>query len=569
MTRIWTAPEDFAAEAMAGYCNAYSDMVRRVDGGVVRARPGRPGKVAIVIGGGSGHYPAFAGLVGSGLADGAAMGEVFASPSVHRIVSVARSVESGAGVLLMFGNYQGDVLNFTAAAEQLRGEGIDARILAVTDDIASAPHGSERDRRGVAGDLFVFKVASAAAESGEGIDEVFDVAVLANNRTRTFGVAFTGCTLPGSTTPLFSVPKGKMALGMGIHGEPGLRESDLVAAPKLAELLVAALLEDSPAQPGKNARAAVVLNGLGSTKQEELFVLWSHVARLLCEGGVDVIAPEVGEFATSLDMAGCSLTLSWLDDRLLPLWLAPANTVAFRRGVCAGERSEVPGPSEPTGPVDPAEPVEPVIPAEVDPAAMRLVALIDAAAGALAVAESELGQLDAKAGDGDHGQGMARGSRAASLFAHRTAEAGGSIAATLHAAGTGWADEAGGTSGMLWGEALQAAASIIDGSSVDEAQFRNALVAAVDRIVAVGGATPGDKTMVDAAWPLRDRLSAGDGWRVAVEAVEAGARGTAALRPMRGRARIAGDRNIGDLDPGAVSFALVARAVLEEWEKEQ
>jgi dihydroxyacetone kinase len=214
MTHIFDEPKTFAADALRGFSSAYSRMVRLAPGGVLRASPTPAGKVAVVIGGGSGHYPAFAGYVGLGLADAAVAGDVFASPSTRSIARIARLAHRGGGILLGFGNYAGDVLNFGAAVRRLAAEGIDARILPVTDDVASAPADAAALRRGVAGDIIVFKVAGAAAEAGKNLDEVERLAILANRRTVSFGVAFDGCTLPGARAPLFTVPDRQMAIGL-------------------------------------------------------------------------------------------------------------------------------------------------------------------------------------------------------------------------------------------------------------------------------------------------------------------------------------------------------------------
>jgi dihydroxyacetone kinase len=239
-------------------------------------------------------------------------------------------------VLFSYGNYAGDVLNFDAAQEQLKAEGIDCRTVLVTDDIWSAPRDEFEKRRGIAGDLTVFKVAGTAAEEGADLDEVERVARLANDRTRSFGVAFDGCTLPGKSEPLFTVPAGRMAVGLGIHGEPGIDETDVPTADELAELFVSRLLDEVPARVDVNgARVVPILNGLGSVKYEELFVVYRGIDRRLREAGAEVVDPEVGEFCTSFDMAGCSLTLLWLDDELEHLWTAPADTPAFRRGSVA------------------------------------------------------------------------------------------------------------------------------------------------------------------------------------------------------------------------------------------
>ena len=231
-------------------------------------------------------------------------------------------------------------MNFTLAQQRLCDEGIDTRVVFVTDDIASAPVEEINKRRGIAGDFVVFKVAGAAAEAGYDLDGVERVARLANDRTRTLGVAFAGCTLPGADTPLFTVPDGQMGVGLGIHGEPGIAEADLPRAADLARRLVDGVLAEAP---GDTTRVGVILNGLGATKYEELFVVWRSVAPMLRDAGYTLVDPEVGELVTSLDMAGCSLTLVFLDDELEALWRAPADTPAYRKGIAttgtAGGRS--------------------------------------------------------------------------------------------------------------------------------------------------------------------------------------------------------------------------------------
>ncbi|MGI3786540.1 MAG: dihydroxyacetone kinase family protein, partial [Janthinobacterium lividum] len=334
MTRLHNDPATFTEDMLVGFLDANADYVVGVPGGVVRASATRPGKVAVVVGGGSGHYPAFCGVVGRGFADGAVVGNIFTSPSASDAASVGRAADGGAGVLLTTGNYAGDVMNFKLAVSQLESEGISARYLPVTDDIASAGPDEITKRRGIAGDFTVFKVASAAAEEGYDLDEVVRAAQLANDRTRTLGVAFDGCTMPGATEPLFTVPAGKMGLGLGIHGEPGVEERDLPSAEELARVLVDGVLAEAP--EGESGRVAVILNGLGRTKYEELFVVWGTAAALLREAGCTLVRPEVGELVTSLDMAGCSLTVMWLDDELERLWLAPADTPTFRRGAVPG-----------------------------------------------------------------------------------------------------------------------------------------------------------------------------------------------------------------------------------------
>ncbi|MER5394181.1 dihydroxyacetone kinase subunit DhaK, partial [Saccharopolyspora sp. NPDC002686] len=245
MTYLWDDPATFADDALAGFCDLHVDLVRQVPGGAVRrARPERP-KVAVLPGGGSGHYPAFYGIIGPGLADGAVSGNLFTSPSAQDAYSVAKAAESGAGVVFSYGNYAGDVMNFGLATDRLRAEGIAVDNVVVTDDIASAP--DEGQRRGIAGDFAVFKIMGAAAEEGVDLASVVRVGRKANERTRTIGTAFAGCSFPGAAEPLFQVPDGKMGLGLGIHGEPGLRDVPLPRARELAADFVRRLLAEKPA----------------------------------------------------------------------------------------------------------------------------------------------------------------------------------------------------------------------------------------------------------------------------------------------------------------------------------
>lgn len=564
MTFVHDAPTDFASQALRGFAAAYGRYVTLAPSGVLRAKSAPAGKVAVVIGGGSGHYPAFAGYVGSGLADAAVAGDVFASPSTRAVARIARLADRGGGVLLGFGNYAGDVLNFGAAARRLIAEGIDARILPVTDDVASAPAETASLRRGVAGDIVVFKIAGAAAEAGKSLDEVERLARLANQRTASFGVAFRGCTLPGAREPLFRVPDRQMAIGLGIHGEPGVAEEPIVTASALARILVERLVGEKPQDA--SGRVAVMLNGLGATKYEELFVLWTGVQAEIEAKGLTIVAPEVGEFVTSLDMAGCSLTIAWLDHGLEELWLAPADTAAFRRG------AEVHAISPAA--VESAED-RAAVPASTAPSrasARCLAGVMKAIAVAMGKAEEELGRIDARAGDGDHGQAMSRGSAAAAEAAERAVAAGTGAASVVAIAGDAWADRAGGASGALWGLGLRAwSEAFSDTAPIASDEIVRGARAALDAIVGLGGAKVGDKTLVDALDPfvtiLEREMRSGRGiaqaWRAAAESAAQAAADTAPLTPRLGRARPLASRSIGHPDAGAISLAMVLRLVGE------
>ncbi|RDH79712.1 DAK2 domain-containing protein [Mycolicibacterium moriokaense] len=563
MTKIHNDPADFSGEALSGFAGAFPKYVQQVPGGLVRAGPPTPGKVAVVVGGGTGHYPAFAGWVGPGMADGAVVGDVFASPSTHQIVSVARAADTGGGILLCYGNYAGDVLNFDAARDELIAAGVPTRSVVVTDDLASAPPEDRPLRRGTAGDLIVVKVAAAAAEAGHDLEGVNAVAERVNKRTSSLAVAFSGCTPPGASAPLFTLAPGQMAVGLGLHGEPGISEQPVMSAADLAELLVERVLVE---RPDVATQAAVLVNGLGATRYEELFVLWNEVAPRLEAAGVEAVDPEVGELVTSLDMAGASLTIGWLDEETRQLWCAPANAPAYRK------ITMVSAPS--ARPVQPA--VTRAIPASSETSrliAKSIVAALESVAESLSAGESQLNGLDAVAGNGDHGRVMVRGARAAAAAGQRavTDEAG--AATTLLLCADAWADRAGGTSGALWGAGLRAAARVMSDETASAQTAATALRAALDAVTAYGNARLGDKTLVDAFLPfvesfeddMQAGLPLGAAWVNAADAATRAADATASLTPRLGRARPLAARSLGHPDPGAMSFAIAMAAVSEHF----
>lgn len=572
MTRVFDDPARFADDALAGFVSVHADYVRRVNGGVVRASPGGGQRVAVVTGGGSGHYPAYAGFVGAGMAAGSACGAVFASPSAEQIDSVARASSSGGGILFCYGNYTGDNLNFGMAEKRLRADGFDVRTVTVTDDIASSAESAKR--RGTAGCLTTLKVAGAAADAGLSLDEVERLTRHANDRSRTLGVALSGCTLPGAREPGFTVPTGMAAIGLGIHGEPGIDELPLTDASQLARVMVQHCVADQPA--GAGPQVVAVVNSLGCISDEELFVLAGPIIAELRATGIEVVDLEAGRFVTSLDMAGLSLTLFWLDDELRRWWNAPVATPAFRRSAEASTALRGVEPARETlarGDLD-----VPFVGALSAPDRLngrRVAAVLAAVADALAGAEKELADLDAIAGDGDHGSGMTRGSRRAAEAARDASAAGAGTATVLRQAGHAWGEHAGGTSGALWGTGLVSAADYLTTCEQDVSPHHGLemLETAVSAVCELGGAGVGDKTLVDALIPYRDRFrqlleldeSLSVALRGAADASADAAIATAALRPRIGRARPLAERSLGHADPGATSLAIVADIFARSW----
>lgn len=320
-------------EMLDGILAAHPRHLMRVPGSSrsIIARDGpRPGKVGLVIGGGSGHEPTFLGFVGRGLADAAAIGNVFASPPPDPILECAKAVSGGAGVLFMYGNYSGDVMNFDMAAEMAAMDSVEVRTVLTTDDVASAPRDQRQKRRGVAGNFFIFKVAGAGCDRMLSFDECERIARKANDHTFTMGVALSPCSLPQTRKANFAIGDDEMEIGMGIHGEPGIARGKLKTADEITDDMLDRILDEMPWSPGDNV--AILVNSLGSTPLMELYIMNRRVKQRLDDMGVGVYATWVGHYCTSLEMAGASVTLMHLDGELETLLDHPCNCAMFRVG---------------------------------------------------------------------------------------------------------------------------------------------------------------------------------------------------------------------------------------------
>jgi len=329
--KIINKPEDFVDEMIEGILLAHPDQVKTPGDDLrvlVRADAPVAGKVGIVTGGGSGHLPLFKGYVGKGLASGVAIGNVFSSPSSQQCFEATKAVDGGRGVLYLYGNYGGDVFNFDLAADLAELEDIETRTVLGRDDVASQPKERKHDRRGVAGIFFAYKAAGAAAERGDSLDEVAAVAEDVVEHTATMGIGLSPTILPTTGEPSFEVPEGEMEVGIGIHGEPGVHRGPLETSDEITERLVTALVADLELTAGD--RVAVLVNGMGATPLEELYVMYRHVHKMLADRGVTIARRYVGEYATSMEMAGASISLLKLDDARLALLDAPAASPFFQ-----------------------------------------------------------------------------------------------------------------------------------------------------------------------------------------------------------------------------------------------
>jgi len=331
MKKILNDPAAYVDEMLAGLCAAHPAYYRQTgEQGRVIARADGPikDKVGIVSGGGSGHLPVFTGYVGKGLLDACAIGNVFNSPTAGQMADALRAANGGKGVLRLYGNYGGDVMNFDMAGDMVEMEDIDCTTVILTDDVASAPRAEREKRRGVAGMVYAFKIAGAAAEAGKSLDDVTRIAQKTADSCVSMGAALTPCIVPEAGKPTFEIGERDMEMGMGIHGEPGVWRGPLKTADAIADEIVDKLLDDQPLSRGD--RVSPLINSLGATPAEELYILYRQVHRRLEDLGAVIVMPLVGRYATSMEMSGVSLTFCHVDPELEPLLTAPADCAFWR-----------------------------------------------------------------------------------------------------------------------------------------------------------------------------------------------------------------------------------------------
>jgi dihydroxyacetone kinase phosphoprotein-dependent L subunit len=567
-------PDDLIAELIDGMVGAHPDLLRkegRTGRAVVAVDGPRDGKVGIVIGGGSGHEPLFSGYVGRGLADACAVGNIFASPSPDQICDAARAADGGAGVLFLYGNYTGDVMNFDMAAERLKAEGIIARSVLVTDDVASAPADRKSERRGIAGDIFVFKVAGAAADKGLPLDEVERLARFANDHTASMGVALGPCSLPQTATPNFQIGCDEMEIGMGIHGEPGIERIKLETADAVADRLLNPVLADITAVKGD--AVAVIINGLGSTALLELYILHRRVREVLTQRSISIHRSWVGEYATSLEMAGASVTLIKLNDELRDLLEYPCRTIALQVGESetrvAAEKTARNRVKASTATIKTTTTTEALL---TDGAITPHIFSEMMQKVALRISESKevLCELDGAIGDADHGITMETGWQAISA-ALELCPPDATISAMCSSMSDAFLESVGASAGPLYATGLErAGAAVSDRLNLDAGAMVRWLEGMTQGIVLRGGASEGEKTMVDVWIPAseaaRSALDLGADLSACLsaanDAAEKGAQATTGMRAARGRASKLGERAIGHLDPGAASAAIIIRTLL-------
>lgn len=563
MKKILNSPQTVIDDYIAGLVRGTGHLARVADWPVVvRTAASRKSsdRVALVTGGGSGHEPAHAGYVGEGMLDAAVLGPVFTSPSVDAVYAAIHAVATDAGVLLIVKNYTGDRLNFGLAAEMARADGIRVETVVVADD-AALGDASRAGRRGLTATVLVHKIAGAAAEAGASLDEVAAITRRFLEGAATMGVALGACVVPGSSEASFQLGPDEVEWGLGIHGEAGSERGTIVTSREIAERLVETVVADRGLAAGSNV--VVLVNSLGATPDLELRILHGDVLAEFERRGIDVRFTWAGAFLTSLEMPGASVTVAAVDDEVAELLSASAHTLAFpawSAPLDRGRATEIPAP-----PRFVADEVETASGEPTDARVERLIEAVQAIARALVAAEPELTALDREVGDGDLGINLARGATAI-LDAGERLRRSRDEAATLVALSQVVRREVGGTSGPLYSILLLAmseALAVDSGGSASE-RWATAFSEGVERVRLIGGAAPGDSTMVDALQPAADALAAAPGdVSSAAGAATRGAESTAELRPSLGRSSYVGDRAVGVPDPGARAVALQL-AVLAE-----
>ncbi|MGI3167021.1 dihydroxyacetone kinase family protein [Pseudooceanicola sp. 200-1SW] len=536
-------------DALSGYVRSQPGL-RLIEGRTIVLRADLEavtgaGKVALLSGGGSGHEPAHAGFVGPGMLTAAVAGDVFASPSTDQVLDGIRAVAGPGGVLLIVKNYTGDRLNFGLAAEIARGEGIETELVVVDDDCALGSAEETAGRRGIAGTVLVHKIAGAAAEAGLPLAEVKARAEAAIAAVGSMGVALSPCTVPAAGRPNFELGPEEIELGLGIHGEAGLDRVALSSSRELTALMIDKIVADRAL--AADTPVCLLVNNLGATPPMELAIVTGDALTACARQGLRVERVIAGTLLTAIDMAGVSLSLMRLDEGSRTGLDAPAAAPAWVPATCPAATPVVPAPAEP-----PAEAGT----GQGNPALLRVTL---ACCEAIIAAEPELTRMDQIVGDGDIGRSLASGAEA--LLAAETQLATLSGAAFWRAVGAIVRRATGGTSGPLYAILATAAGNALDeGEGTPGAQLARAFAAGVEALQALGGAEPGDRTMVDALRPAAQAMAAAEdpaeALRRAAQAARDGAEATKQMRPRRGRSSYVGDRVLGHVDPGAHAVAL-------------
>ncbi|MCM3342529.1 dihydroxyacetone kinase subunit DhaK [Paenibacillus sp. MER TA 81-3] len=577
MKKIINKPETLVREMCNGMVLAHPELEFNSKYKIIKKRDMNQDKVTLISGGGSGHEPAHAGFVGQGMLDVAVCGDVFASPSQIQIYQAIKASASKKGTLLIIKNYSGDIMNFKNAAHLAGEDGIVVDYVKVDDDIAVEDSLYTVGRRGVAGTVLVHKIAGAAAEEGKELAEVKEIAQKAIDNTRSIGFALTSCTVPAKGTPTFELKDNEIEYGVGIHGEPGIRREQNVSSNELAKKMVTDLFRDMKINGSSQTEIAVLVNGFGGSPLQELYLLANAVVREIRNHNVPIFKVFVGNYMTSIDMAGASVSMIRLDEQLKHYLEASCDTPAL----------QVTGPFSPLrieeAPVESPENQAVSYRCETDQQYAKierntfslhnLIYLTDKMSEIIIENEVPFCELDSHAGDGDFGMSVAKGFKQLKrewheIMEHHT----GSIGEFLNACSLIIMEHCGGASGPIWGSAYRAASKYAgDSTELTVAEFAGMMKAVVKGIQDTGersfgrGAVVGDKTLIDALAPFADAWEQcaieGDDIKTAsakaAEAAVQGAKHTESIVARMGRAGTVGERSLGYPDAGAYALGVI------------
>jgi triose/dihydroxyacetone kinase / FAD-AMP lyase (cyclizing) len=577
MNRVINNPDLVVEDMLAGWLLAHADSVAAMPGNprvVKRTQAPERGKVGVVTGGGSGHEPAFLGYVGDGMVDAVAIGEIFSSPTAKSFLDAIRAADGGAGVACLYGNYAGDNMNVGMARQMAEREGIVVKTVVANDDVPSAAKGDEARRRGVAGEIFMWKVGAAKAALGGSLDEVIGAAQKAIANTRSIGVGLSACVIPAVGKANFHIEHGTMEVGIGHHGEPGIDVRATVGAAEMAQMMLDVVLPDLPFSHGD--RVALLISGLGATPVMEQYILYGEIAQRLQARGITVAFNQVGNLFTSLEMMGVTLTLMKLDDELETCLKHPCRCVGFSVAGDAASFRTYSG-SATTGKPNSSSAASSasgsVTARTVSGASIALAGaggLVRELIDAIVANRQYLSEIDGLIGDGDHGINMAKGFAGCGTRLDSLGPKAQSLPAAFEQLSQALMDDIGGSMGPLYGNFfLGFVDTLKPQAQLDAALFGDALAAAVANVQAMGNAQVGDKTLIDTLVPARDAYRAahagGADFAASLSAMSAAAQAgrdsTKDLQARIGRSARLGPRSIGVLDAGATSCCLILQTL--------
>jgi dihydroxyacetone kinase len=582
MNRVINNPDLVVEDMLKGWLQAHADTVRVAPANprvVQRVQAPETGKVGVVTGGGSGHEPAFVGYVGDGLVDAVAVGEIFSSPTAKSFYDAMRSANGGAGVACLYGNYAGDNMNVKMAMQMAEREGLTVKTVVANDDVASAPKGEESKRRGVAGEVFMWKVGAAKAALGGSLDEVIAAAQKAISNTRSIGIGLSACVIPAVGKANFSIEHGTMEVGIGHHGEPGIDVRPTVSAAEMADMMLKVVLPDLPFVSGD--RVAVLVSGLGATPLMEQYILYGEMAQRLQARGITIAFQQVGNLFSSLEMMGVTLTVMKLDDELEACLQHPCQSVGLTVAGHLNPRrtysGHVQGAVAASGQT--AASVSHAVRSAIGPAVALATSgdLVRDLIATIVANRQYLSEIDGLIGDGDHGINMAKGFTGCGTRLDALGSTAGQLPAALEQLSQALMDDIGGSMGPLYGEFfLGFADTLAPHRQLDAALFGDALAAAVAKVQGMGNAQVGDKTLMDTLVPAlaayRDAQACGAGFAYCLQALsiaaEQGRDSTKNLQARIGRSARLGPRSIGVLDAGATSCCLILQSMARSLQRQ-